>query len=112
MLESEEALQKRENFIEIRLRNGVVFDVEEAAFFACASDFFGNGFSLSQSAIDVAHVDCRDGREACGCFGNFAICGFRSRMKVDVFATLFKETISLIFRKILLIVIDLPARPS
>ena len=67
VVEGEEALQESEDGGDGGRGYAVIPDVEEAAFFACGSDLFCDGFFLVEGAGDVANVDCGDGGEAGGC---------------------------------------------
>lgn len=64
VLERKEAFEKGENLVGSLLRHGMVLDVEEPAYFTRISDLCSYSFPLRKGAAQVAHVDCRDGREA------------------------------------------------
>jgi hypothetical protein len=96
MFERKEAFEKSEDLVDRLLRDGMVLDVEEAAWLTSFPNLLCDGFSLGERAIEVAHIDRGDGREASRRLGYLSVCGFGARMEVHVFVAVLRQVFSIV----------------
>jgi hypothetical protein len=99
VLERKEALEKSEDLVDRLLRDGMVLDVEEATCFTRFPDLRCDGFLLGERAIELAHIDRGDGREARGRLGYLSVCGFGARVEVHVFVAVLRRVLSIVYAR-------------
>jgi hypothetical protein len=96
MLERKEAFEEYEDLVDRLLCDGMVLDVEEAACFTRFPDLRCDGCSFAERAIEVAHVDRGDGREARGRLGYLSVRRFGAGMEVHVFVAVLRQVLSIV----------------